>query len=355
MNGDETELLIAAIEEIFDSHGGRRYGFDEPELDSAAWRRLTDAGFSLVSVPKEVGGSGGTLQQAAAILRAVSRIGLAVPLAESSWLAAWALASAGVEVPHGPLTGALLDDAHGELVRTAGGWRVDGVLRRVPWAADVELIVGVLAQERPARVVLLDPGSVELRPGRNLAGEPRVDVVCRGLTVDDSAPACSADVTAAAFRARAAAGRVVAMSGAAEQALRLATRQAHHREQFGRPLARFQAVQQLLARMAAETTALVVAGQAAVAMLESGSADEVALAVAAAKAAASDAAGSIAAWAHQVVGALGFAMEHPLQRSTRRLWAWRDEYGNECVHRRSVADLALAGDPWSVITGAARS
>jgi acyl-CoA dehydrogenase len=354
MNSDEARLLIAAIEQIFDGHRGGPREFDEPGLDSAAWRLLTEAGFSLVSVPEEAGGSGGTLQDAAVILRAVSRIGLAVPLAESTWLAAWALASAGVEVPRGPLTAALLDDAQGELARTAGSWQLNGVLRRVPWAADVEFVVGVLARERPARVVLLDPGSAELRPCRNLAGEPRVDVVCPGLLVDDAAPACSDDVTAAAFRARAAAGRVVAMSGAAEQALHHAVTQAGCREQFGRPLARFQAVQHLLARMAAETTALVVAGQAAVATLESGSADEVALAVAAAKAAASDAAGSIAAWAHQVLGAMGFAMEHPLQRSTRRLWAWRDEYGNECVHGRSLAQLALASDPWSVITGAVR-
>src|SRR5262245_58304977 len=127
MKGDETELIIAAIEQIFDAHRGH-HGFDEAALDAEAWQQLTAAGLSLVSVPKEAGGSGGTILQAAAILRAVSRIGLAVPLAESTWLAAWALASAGRPVPDGPLTAALIDDADAELVRTAGRWRLNGVL-----------------------------------------------------------------------------------------------------------------------------------------------------------------------------------------------------------------------------------
>ena len=33
--------------------------------------------------------------------------------------------------------------------------------------------------------------------------------------------------------------------------------------------------------------------------------------------------------AHQVHGAMGYTMEHSLNHRTRRLWCWRDEYGNE--------------------------
>jgi acyl-CoA dehydrogenase len=348
MRGDETELIIAAIEQIFDGKTGH-HEFDEASLDAKAWQRLAEAGFSLVSVPKEAGGSGGTMQQAAAILRAVSRIGLAVPLAESTWLAAWALAAAGRQVPSGPLTAALIDDADAELVCTGGRWRLSGVLSRVPWAGEVESIVGVLARERPARIVLLDPKSVDLRVGHNLAGEPRSDVVCHDVTIDDAAVEYADGITAGGFRARAALSRVVAMSGAAEQALALAVTQAQQREQFGRPIARFQAVQQLLAQMAAETAILVLAGQAAAQLLDDGRHADAELAAAAAKAVASEAAGKIAGWGHQIAGAMGFTMEHSLQRSTRRLWAWRDEFGNEQVHARRLADRALDDDPWSVI------
>ena len=36
-----------------------------------------------------------------------------------------------------------------------------------------------------------------------------------------------------------------------------------------------------------------------------------------------------AAIGHQVHGAMGYTYEHRLHHFTRRLWAWRDEWGNE--------------------------
>jgi alkylation response protein AidB-like acyl-CoA dehydrogenase len=54
-------------------------------------------------------------------------------------------------------------------------------------------------------------------------------------------------------------------------------------------------------------------------------------AVAAAKIRAGEAAGAGAAIAHQVHGAMGFTREYSLQQSTRRLWAWRDDFGAESV------------------------
>ena len=52
-------------------------------------------------------------------------------------------------------------------------------------------------------------------------------------------------------------------------------------------------------------------------------------AVAAAKVRVGEAAGAGAAVAHQVHGAMGFTFEHRLHQFTRRLWSWRDEYGQE--------------------------
>ena len=53
------------------------------------------------------------------------------------------------------------------------------------------------------------------------------------------------------------------------------------------------------------------------------------LEVAAAKARVGEAAGIVAETVHQAHGAMGFTYEHPLHHFTRRLWAWRDEFGNE--------------------------
>ncbi|HEX8106320.1 MAG TPA: acyl-CoA dehydrogenase family protein, partial [Kofleriaceae bacterium] len=59
--------------------------------------------------------------------------------------------------------------------------------------------------------------------------------------------------------------------------------------------------------------------------------DSLLLEVASAKIRVGEAAAAGAAIAHQVHGAIGFSTEHPLHRFTRRLWAWRDDYGSETV------------------------
>jgi acyl-CoA dehydrogenase len=352
MNDDETGLLIAAIEQIC---GGdpklSQEDNGEEEYDERSWQLLEQSDFTLVSIPTDLGGSGGNLQQAAAVTRAAGRMGLAAPVVETVWSAAWLLAASEIPVPRGPLTATMVDPAHATLASTPEGWRLDGVLHGVPWAAAADLVVALAPVEGRPKVVRLDPERAEVRSGFNLAGEPRNDVVCSNvLLAENEVTAAGDDVTPTRLGQRSALGRVVAMSGAAERVMELATVQAKERQQFGRRLARFQAVQQLLARLVAETASVLVAAQAAVLALEHETSDAAGFAIASAKASGSRSAGSIAALGHQVMGALGLTMEHPLQRSTRRLWAWREECGNERQHHLDLARRALACDnPWRLI------
>ena len=55
------------------------------------------------------------------------------------------------------------------------------------------------------------------------------------------------------------------------------------------------------------------------------------MAVASAKIRAGEAAGTGAAIAHQVHGAIGFTREYSLHQRTRRLWTWRDDFHPERV------------------------
>ena len=67
-------------------------------------------------------------------------------------------------------------------------------------------------------------------------------------------------------------------------------------------------------------------------------------AIAVAKSRAGEAAGIGAAIAHQIHGAIGFTYEHSLHFLTRRLWAWRDEYGGEAEWNLLLGrHLAAAG------------
>ena len=62
-----------------------------------------------------------------------------------------------------------------------------------------------------------------------------------------------------------------------------------------------------------------------------------------------------AAIAHQVHGAIGFTHEHSLHFLTKRLWSWRDEFGNETVWNRLLGRHMAAAGPdryWAEITAA---
>jgi acyl-CoA dehydrogenase len=132
----------------------------------------------------------------------------------------------------------------------------------------------------------------------------------------------------------------------------------NEREQFGRALARFPTVQQEIARMAGEVALISAATQAAVAAEadhDAGGARGLS-AVLAAKGQASDSAGTVAAIAHQLHGAIGTTREHRLRLTTTRLWSWRDEDGTaaECFAELGRAALGAArpgGGLWPWLTG----
>jgi acyl-CoA dehydrogenase len=206
-----------------------------------------------------------------------------------------------------------------------------------------------------ADVVLgLDPGAggVVVSEGANLAGEPRDDLAVE-LETAEVAPA--PENARELLERRAALARALLMAGAGATALRQSVRYAGERVQFGREIGKFQAVQQQLAMAAAEVAAARAAVDAAtrIAAASDFAGDDAGLAIAVAKARAGEMSGEVARIAHQVHGAIGFTLEHSLRLATTRLWAWRDEDGNETHWNAEVARRALAAGPdglWALIT-----
>jgi acyl-CoA dehydrogenase len=66
------------------------------------------------------------------------------------------------------------------------------------------------------------------------------------------------------------------------------------------------------------------------------------LEVASAKIRVGEAATEGAGIAHQVLGAIGFTQEHILHRFTRRLWAWRDDFGSESSWAVKLGNLVAS-------------
>ena len=312
-------LLVETIGAILADHTEpERVAAAEGSLDEPLWDLLVESGLSGVGIGEDVGGSGGTRYDLAAIATAAGRHAAPVPLVDHLSAAA-VLESAGVDLPDGPLA--------------LGIERPERAAIRVPWggvAATVSIVTAA-----GLHLVAADDLAVA-DTGANYAGEPWVEVDPASLV----APAADAGIDDAFLVA--ALIRSAAVAGALDRATELSIQYASEREQFGRPIGRFQIIQHHLAQMAGEAVAATAASEEAVEIWATGGRlDD---AVATARVAGGRATGLITRLAHQVHGAIGFTDEHRLHLTTRRLWAWRDERGTEAQWAaRLGAEVARRG------------
>ncbi len=300
----------------------------------ALWGALEELGLPLAWVPEDLGGAGATMADGFAVLRAAGRFAVPVPLAETL-MAGWLLARAGIAMPAGSMTIAPVH-ADGHIVLGADG-RLSGRARRVPFARNAGHIAVLAHRGNERMVALVSTAGLPISQDKSLAGEPRDTVSFDGATPETAKPAGVDEDMIQRFGA---AVRLQQMAGALEKILEQSVQWALDRSQFGRPIAKFQAVQHNLATLAGEVAA---AGAAADLAAEACAGTELGAAeVAIAKVRAGEAAGTGAAIAHQVHGAMGFTYEHTLHHATRRLWSWREEFGNESVWATRLGRMVAA-------------
>ena len=150
------------------------------------------------------------------------------------------------------------------LVGRAGGTRTSPTrYAPVPWGRAAEAVAIVSGSS--LRLAARD--QLRFEPGASLAGEPRDLLTAIGE--GRSAPLPNA-VSADLVRGVGALLRAAQMAGAMEAALDLATTYANDRVQFGRPIGKFQAIQQQLALLAEEAAAALVAVESAAISLAEG-------------------------------------------------------------------------------------
>ncbi len=317
MSDDTARLVEQTADDLFAAESeAARAALAEGSWPERLWQAFAETGLAQAALPEEAGGAG--LAAGLAVLRAAGRHAAPIPVAEAL-VGGLLCHAAGTEAPDGPLAVHALADRAGTSDAAA--------LPRVPWARFTSAIVVAVPGEG-----LASCKPVDVSEGANLAGEPRDDVTLAGPP--DRFAALPPEVDGFALMALA---RAAQLRGAMEQVLAMSVGYAHDRVQFGRPLARFQAIQHYLAEMAGEAAAT---GAAVDAAAEAGTP----FAFAAAKARASQAAGTVARLAHQVHGAIGYTAEHDLHIWTKRLWAWRDECGNEAHWWRVLgAETARGG------------
>nr|WP_221220121.1 acyl-CoA dehydrogenase [Mycolicibacterium sp. BK634] len=313
----------------FDERIGHR-GLPD-DVDTTAWRHLQDAGLTRLTSDPE---SGGGPAELAVVLRALARHAVTVPLAETDVLAGWLAAAAGLEVPgEGPLTIALGD---------AGATTIAGV----PYADAAATVLVALRDGADLQVAAVHPTSIT--NGHNLGGEPRDTITISAETF------VTVDGAAEELLRRGAWARCVQSLGALDAAVEFSVAHTREREQFGRPLSAFQAVQHTLASMAGEVERARAATELAVAAVtDHGFAHAQAdYAVTVAKVVLGRVVPTVVTAAHQLHGAIGVTIEHRLWLATMRARSWVDEFGDTATHARRLGRLALTGgDPWDFVVG----
>jgi len=226
------------------------------------------------------------------------------------------------------------------LEHDADAWQLRG---RAPFVAGAPGAEEILVCARSAHgvvVLVLDPAHPGVHVTRLdvLGGEPVGALQLDHPTLAEDAWLTSDDASAVIGEARARAAVLVCaeLAGAAHAALDFAVAHAKQREQFGRPIGSFQAVQHHLARMRVDADATRLAARDAAARIDAG--EPAPIHAALAKLAAAPAARRVVATAHQVVGGPGLYADAPLHRWYRHVKALEWRGGMPQAHAAALAD-----------------
>lgn len=275
--------------------------------------------------PEKLGGSGGAAADAAEVVDAVSRLGWPSPVADVIWITNHLLGMTSLGLPTG--------DSCAVTVQIKGVVDGDGRVSfgpaRVPWSPWAShLVVPCDVAGGGSALAVIDCRDVIAVPGRDLAGAPAGTVAADGAqSVDVVSTDRTTDWLVEEIRTAGAMARSMQMAAALERVRDLAVSYVSDREQFGRALIEFQAVQQRLAGLAAEVAAARAAVDRALSGIAGLDSPMNRADVAVAKIRTGLAVDRAMPAAHQVHGAMGITREYELSRHSLCVWTWRDDFG----------------------------
>nr|WP_249780778.1 acyl-CoA dehydrogenase family protein [Bradyrhizobium sp. dw_78] len=291
------------------------------------WRALTEAGLPLSWVPEDCGGSGASLAEGFSVLSAAGRFALAVPLAETM-LAGWLLSQAGITSPDGAMTVAPANPKDRIALNPDG--TLSGRARGIPFAKDARHIAVLATGSNGASIALVEAAAARIEAGLGLGGD-NSDTVTFDKARPSAIKPAPKDFDQNSLMLMGGVARSLQIAGSLESILDISVRYAGERVAFEKKIAKFQAVQHNLARLAGESAAALAAATSAADAIANATAfnDEIFLEAASAKIRCAEAAEKGGSIAHQVHGAIGFTTEHILHRYSLRALAWRDDFGSE--------------------------
>jgi acyl-CoA dehydrogenase len=312
------------------------------------WQQFEEMDLQALLVPEAQGGFGGGAFEAWLVFHLAGRHAIDLPVIEAI-LAADILAAAGIDLPTGVLT--IAPRIEGRLQGQSRDLRFTGSVTRAPWGRHADHIAGIISHEGQRMVICLPTaGADHVEHKLNAADEPRDDFEF----TDSALIAAPANDRTPTMLSCGALARSAQIAGACRAALDLTRGYVNDRSQFGRPIAKFQAIQHAVATLAEQASASEAASRAAFEAISAGAG---LLEIASAKIVSNIAAENAIAIAHQTHGAMGFTWEYALHPLTRRLIAWCSEFGNTRYWSGALGEQAAAAGPvnfWPMIVNNSR-
>lgn len=288
--------------------GARLRALQQGHGSGECWQALVESGFLNALLPEEAGGVGLDLAECLPVLLAAGYHALPLPFVDTLVIRA-ALGTA--------------DSEREAAIALAGAGREPGQARLLQPALRGVQAVALACEDE----VLLHP--VEAREGQYVAlGEPlqrfqcKLDTLVLGAFIES------------AF-----------MTGAMQRLLEMTVGYANERRQFGRPIGKFQALQQQISVMTGHCHSAVMAVNVAAggAGFVDGRLQLDAAHVAAARTVICEAAQPVCDVAHAVHGAIGVTEEYDLQLWTQRLLAGRRSHGTDGYWAQRLGATCLGG------------
>jgi alkylation response protein AidB-like acyl-CoA dehydrogenase len=361
---EEQEALGSLARDIFDGHVTsdrlREVEAGPERFDRALWAELARSNLLGAGIPEAEGGIGGGILEVCLLLEQAGAAVAPVPLWATLVLGALPVSRFGSAEQRAEL---LPRVASGDAVLSAAlnepnsddpvnpkteatwegdAWRLEGLKTSVPAAHIAERVLVPASTENGSGVFLLDPraGGVVAEPQRGTGGEILTRLELDGAAVPEADVLVEpgTDATALVWMIDVALAGICAMQvGLAEHALKLTAEYLSNREQFGRPLAKFQAVQQRAADCYIDVEAMRWTTWQAVWRLSEGlpATDEVAIA----KFWASEGGHRVLAAAQHLHGGVGVDVEYPLHRYTLQSKQLELTLGGATQHLARLGDL----------------
>lgn len=337
---EEQETVGKVARQLFDHRATAEHLTElesgEHRFDRVLWRELASSDLLGIALPESVGGSGGSFLDLGVLLAEVGRSVAPVPVYATLVLGADTIARHGdssIQQRYLPkvvdgdaiLTAALAEPGNSDptaprtIARGDGdAWKLTGAKELVPAAqlADA-IVVSAHADDGPGLyVVETATDGIVVSPASTTNGEPHADIELAGAVGYRLTGAGGADAVSSLYT-RALVGLCAMQVGVTERALKIAAAYTSQREQFGRPIGSFQAVQQRLADAFIDVESIRWTTWHAAWLIAEGrpAAREAAIA----KFWAAEAGARVVASAQQVHGGMGIDVTYPLHRYF--LWA----------------------------------